>query len=1203
MASNGSRQPSSADDTRQHIVSSLFARRGEDGIPEETLISFLKVYEDEGGNEGQKTRYLMLAVSKLGKVIIHKAKRNSNLSFSKGKTWHLEDIRVVEVMGPNDFALTMTIRRYHWSTEKPKDQTHFLNSIVKVYKTYTKGESPQLINFSPPPTNGNGVGSNGSSNGGMSPATSPISAIPPPLSKARTESFSSQTSLQPPPPLRTQRSGSSSSIVSSHGNSISQYAPSRPSLDDEQRTPTGSTYGRSPLSEGTALRKTSTTDTRAPMHNGGASGNGGPSMTGLGIGMSPSQPRKMSEDRLKDNTRRPSNDVLVARPTSRSDTRPGSGHERQERPSSRQDVSERPSSRTERPGRPNSRNERERELRDAKERVDAPAPTAQPPSLTVPTQQPAPTIMTTQPSPSIPAEATFSAPISHNKPQRRASFHPPPLNTAFSREVLLTSRSGMLPGSVGLTIDDEVAPGEEGEVGDTVMTNVEELLEGFDWTASAGVGENGRKKGSADAIESRLMDELAALDSANIHAFLESDDRITQVLGHIDEALLELEDIDMQITGYKMQLNAVSDDISYIESQNRGLQVQTSNQQALLDEIRQLLQIVEVPQQDLRTLTQESPQTARGVQALENAAASLYKALQAGRDTANAEVAATIARMREYQQSSSQFSSRLLEFLNITFKFQSETTLAEYRKVAKRKLTLQPHEAMEEDLLKYQGLILYVKEMDEDRYQGICSSYIAAISHLHQNEMKDLLMNLMSSLNATASEDRNEASFANAMASSAPKAGAIRGAMQKSSTVMGLRNVENARKEKKSDDNSRRVSELFKQALMDIINQIVREEAFVAAFLHITDTESTFADHMELESYFRRQAARYASKGMPTALNQLARNMLDLMFGYVEVELRQWTEAAVERNPIHVVGVIGVTEELAREAEEENTTLFFSVLFSKQIARQQQVLEAFVNEQIRTIDAAKLTVKKRKGVIPFVRHFPVFVEKLESQVEGFDSLPIRQRVDGIYERVVNSVFANLQQLAKMDRADGQAAEDKGQLNYHIIMIENMHHFIDDLQQLNIAALNVYLERAKGLYQENLSTYLKMMLRRPFARLLDFFDGVEKLLQTTPANEVQLHASYNRSALKKVLKDNGAKDIRKAIDTMSKRVEKHFTNEDELNNGTNTEVMIGIVWKEMTAELKGETERAQLLISKCFSESGLGLEFGPADIEAACKRAR
>lgn len=46
----------------------------------------------------------------------------------------------------------MTIRRYQWQTERAEEQSHFLNSIVKVYKTYTKGELPELINFTPPPT-------------------------------------------------------------------------------------------------------------------------------------------------------------------------------------------------------------------------------------------------------------------------------------------------------------------------------------------------------------------------------------------------------------------------------------------------------------------------------------------------------------------------------------------------------------------------------------------------------------------------------------------------------------------------------------------------------------------------------------------------------------------------------------------------------------------------------------------------------------------------------------------------------------------------------------------------------------------------------------------------------------------------------------------------------------------------------------------
>jgi hypothetical protein len=157
----------------------------------------------------------------------------------------------------------------------------------------------------------------------------------------------------------------------------------------------------------------------------------------------------------------------------------------------------------------------------------------------------APTITTTQPSPLIP-DAPQMQPVTEEKTlKRRVSFHPPPLDTAFSREVLLTSRSGVLPGA-GLT----VAATEDGE--DAIMANVEELLEGFDWTATSSAD---RGKKGADAIEARLLDELAALDNANIHAFLESDDRIAQVLAHVDEALAELEDIDMQITGYKMQLN------------------------------------------------------------------------------------------------------------------------------------------------------------------------------------------------------------------------------------------------------------------------------------------------------------------------------------------------------------------------------------------------------------------------------------------------------------------------------------------------------------------------------------------------------------------------------------------------------------------------------------------------------------------------
>jgi hypothetical protein len=43
-----------------------------------------------------------------------------------------------------------------------------------------------------------------------------------------------------------------------------------------------------------------------------------------------------------------------------------------------------------------------------------------------------------------------------------------------------------------------------------------------------------------------------------------------------------------------------------------------------------------------------------------------------------------------------------------------------------------------------------------------------------------------------------------------------------------------------------------------------------------------------------------------------------------------------------IVGVIGVTERLAKEAEQENTSMFFAQMFDKLIARQHAALDIWV---------------------------------------------------------------------------------------------------------------------------------------------------------------------------------------------------------------------------------------------------------------------
>ena len=126
---------------------------------------------------------------------------------------------------------------------------------------------------------------------------------------------------------------------------------------------------------------------------------------------------------------------------------------------------------------------------------------------------------------------------------------------------------------------------------------------------------------------------------------------------------------------------------------------------------------------------------------------------------------------------------------------------------------------------------------------------------------------------------------------------------------------------------------------------------------------------------------------------------------------------------------------------------------------------------------------------------------------------------------------------------------------------------------------------------------------------DYFEGIERLLKTTAPSEVSANSAYNKSALKKVIKEFTAKDVRKHVDALFKRVEKHF--EDASEKTTTEEVSRGIaagsvmvgVWKACEDELIRITELFSKRINQCYNTANVSLEYSTADVEAAFKRHR
>ncbi|KAK0208183.1 exocyst complex component Sec3-domain-containing protein [Desarmillaria ectypa] len=755
------------------------------------------------------------------------------------------------------------------------------------------------------------------------------------------------------------------------------------------------------------------------------------------------------------------------------------------------------------------------------------------------------------------------------------------------------------------------ADGEE-ENAQATMANVEEMIEGYEWASEDIIGRK-TARGAAEMIEARLLDELMALEKANIHSFLESDDRIGIVLQYMDDAITELDSMGSLIQSYKIHLNAVGDDISYIQSQNRGLQVQTQNQHALLAELENLLQTVQVDKEVLLTLTQDSLRDSNSIQRIEEAAAELYKALQAGRDT---DMAATMERLQEYRTHNAQFCKRIFDYLSIMFSAQSKLLLGDSDGLAKTdrggRPMINPHTELENYLGRYSGLMLYLKEMDEAVYAKLCAAYFSALNDLHGTQIRAMLSSCLSLIKKASEEDQEQGIGSVATPPTSRPTG-----IKRAGTL--IRSPLEGRRDKDKSDGTMRSSEasaLFSNesvevtyislqvlglALKQIAPAIYHEEEFITDFLQINDAALTFADYMGLDNYFRRQAARSTSVSQTTM--KLVRGALDLIFSFLPSELKTWLDNALAKDKAQIFGLIACLERFLADADDRGNN-FFVGLLEKQHTRLKGLLDRHVNEQIQGVERTKLTSKKRKGVAPFVRLFPSYIGRVESQLLGTDGLEVRAIVDGAYERIVDTMFECLKQMAKMD---GEG-EDKGQLNYHVILIENMHHFVAEISQMEIGSVAGFLRKAEAIYDENLGAYVKIILRRPFAKIIDYFEGVERLLKTTAPSEIVTNSSYNKSALKKVIKEYSVKDIRKHIDTLFKRVEKHFT---EASEKTTTEesggiapgtVMVG-VWKACEEELLRITELFYKRILQCYPDSGVSLDYTSVDVEAAFRRHR
>ncbi|KUI73125.1 Exocyst complex component 1 [Cytospora mali] len=667
--------------------------------------------------------------------------------------------------------------------------------------------------------------------------------------------------------------------------------------------------------------------------------------------------------------------------------------------------------------------------------------------------------------------------------------------------------------------------------------------------------------------------------------FQEEDERVDAIKKGIDMAIDECEELDNLLTLYTVELSTLQDDIAYIEAQGQGLQVQAANQKLLKRELESLLETCAITANDLQALSVAPLETAAGVEEVETALVTLYKAMiKIDPSMGSADVVKTgdassdqaidfngdYAQMRVvqekkqmYLQESTMFLRRLVEFMAKEFNVAYEEVRRAMKGALNKKADPQNHDAGRDILWKYDPLMLYARDSDLENWNRLIQLYQDTAHPTYKMEFRDAVDSWKrnarkptgeEALLFSSGDDKKEEGLATA---------ARKLTVKRSQTLARIRSPLGDGTNHRSSSNgtidlSRNSPyEIFASVLDDLLPLVEMEQNFIIDFFHATTLEQIdFPDAVASVNPRDRRGTGLKRHRLMEPDRDLARRVtrsMEVIFPFLERDLGNLADWVLAQSPLQGVGVMAVLERKLADIQQSNQDFLNSAL-QKVHGNLLVRFGKFVEEQIRAIEETKVKINKRKGVITFMRVFPTFSMAVENMLVGVDpNLNVRRTVDREYDRLLKSMFDSLKVIARENPAVGVAAagsvadpEDKEALNYHILLIENMNHYIEEVETRDLETLGKWKGNAQAEFNEHMGLYLDAVMRRPLGKLLDTLENIEAQLKSgKSASAIASQPSNSKTTFDKVLLHYDAREVRKGIESLRKRVEKHFDENNAL----------------------------------------------------------
>ncbi|XP_031406080.1 exocyst complex component SEC3A-like isoform X2 [Punica granatum] len=550
--------------------------------------------------------------------------------------------------------------------------------------------------------------------------------------------------------------------------------------------------------------------------------------------------------------------------------------------------------------------------------------------------------------------------------------------------------------------------------------------------------------GEAEAFSERLKRELHALEAANVHAILECEPMIDEVLQGLEVAANCIEDMDEWLGIFNVKLRHMREDIQSIETRNNKLELQSVNNRLLTEEVDRLLERLRIPPEYVALLTGGSFGEAHMQQNYEACEWLLgaLKGLEATKmDPAFAKMRAVKERRGELEILKSNFIHSASAFLRNYFAGLVDNMLADKNSFSQRGQLKRPdHADLRFRCRVYARLLQHLKKLDKNCLVPLRKAYCGSFNFLFRREVKEFSNELRASTKAP-----------------------------KNATLQWLEGPTGSSHGGNPPDSSM-VAEAYSKMLTVFVPLLVDESSFFAHFMcfdvpTLVPAGNDSSGHKSMDSNDDDLGIMDIddndSKGgkNPAELAALNEALRDLLDG-VQEDFYAVVDWACKIDPLRCISLHGITDRYI-SSQKADAAGFVRLLLDDLEGRISMQFGRFVDETCHQIERNERTVRQT-NVLPYISRFATLATRMEQYIQGQN----RDLVDQAYTKLVSIMFVTLEKVAETD------------LKYaDIFLLENYAAFQNSLYDLAnvVPTLAKFYHQASEAYEQACSRHISMII--------------------------------------------------------------------------------------------------------------------------------